>query len=486
MKQQGVHAVSKNGLFHEDGIDLDTPYLSQSNVDGNPIVWGDRAAPNLDRSEGPRSGSDNNTAPHQIHFNVELGSGNPQEVQIWGEQSQPHHAGATGGTLLILLSGATYDHDYWNMPDVSGRYSFVQAAKEAGFATLNLDRLGLGQSSKPSADQVSLVNEAFETHQIIDQIKAGALGHIYDNIILVGHSLGSGLAVQEAGTFNDVDGVVLTGFTHYAGPNFPMVPASLVPASTDSNLPLDQQQPGYLTTAAGDRSLFYNVADSTPRVIATDEANKQTVTTGELGDFVRILSDSAISNAIKAPVLSIFGAQDLLFDDPGGVRQALDEHAWFNGASSYQAIVVPAAGHDLQLQENARYSDNEIFNWLHDVTQTEGLVVAGGNGSDVLVGGDQPNRIVGGAGADILAGGGNDVLTGGAGADTFVFGSGSGKDVITDFNGSQGDRIELDGGLHSTVGHDASGNTVLTFDGEASSVTLSGVSEHQFHSDWIV
>ena len=60
------------------------------------------------------------------------------------------------------------------------------------------------------------------------------------------------------------------------------------------------------------------------------------------------------------------------------------------------------------------------------------------------------NAIYGNAGDNILDGGaGTDTLTGGAGADTFVFSSrsdmglGINRDVITDFNSLQGDKIDL-------------------------------------------
>jgi serralysin len=60
------------------------------------------------------------------------------------------------------------------------------------------------------------------------------------------------------------------------------------------------------------------------------------------------------------------------------------------------------------------------------------------------------NQIFGNSGNNIIDGGaGADTLTGGAGADTFVFaavsemGIGSNRDVITDFNSLQGDKIDL-------------------------------------------
>ena len=69
---------------------------------------------------------------------------------------------------------------------------------------------------------------------------------------------------------------------------------------------------------------------------------------------------------------------------------------------------------------------------------------------DVLYGGEGDDEIYGGGGDDTLIGvSGSDFLVGGEGADTFQFNSvedsrpGGKRDVITDFNGEEGDRIDL-------------------------------------------
>jgi serralysin len=70
--------------------------------------------------------------------------------------------------------------------------------------------------------------------------------------------------------------------------------------------------------------------------------------------------------------------------------------------------------------------------------------------NNTLTGNNGNNLLNGGAGNDTLIGGlGTDTLTGGAGADAFVFnawnetGTGNLRDVITDFNSAQGDKIDL-------------------------------------------
>lgn len=67
----------------------------------------------------------------------------------------------------------------------------------------------------------------------------------------------------------------------------------------------------------------------------------------------------------------------------------------------------------------------------------------GGIGNDNLLGGKNQDILVGGGGNDFLNGGaGADILTGGTGADNFYLdGNSSKKDIITDFNLGEGDRI---------------------------------------------
>lgn len=70
------------------------------------------------------------------------------------------------------------------------------------------------------------------------------------------------------------------------------------------------------------------------------------------------------------------------------------------------------------------------------------LDASGRNTPINLVGNSNKNKITGGKGADTLIGGdGNDTLTGGDGADTFI--SSAGKNVISDYNATQGDVIML-------------------------------------------
>ncbi|MBL8561978.1 MAG: hypothetical protein JNN06_06830 [Gemmobacter sp.] len=85
-------------------------------------------------------------------------------------------------------------------------------------------------------------------------------------------------------------------------------------------------------------------------------------------------------------------------------------------------------------------SGNRGDNWLSGRAGKDRL--SGLAGRDTLMGGSGADIVSGGSGNDWLSGGaGRDRLTGGRGADDFVYSSG--RDVITDFNAGQGDRLVL-------------------------------------------
>jgi Ca2+-binding RTX toxin-like protein len=98
-------------------------------------------------------------------------------------------------------------------------------------------------------------------------------------------------------------------------------------------------------------------------------------------------------------------------------------------------------------------------------------IIDGGSGDDVLYGQDGNDTLIGGAGTDLLHGQ--------RGADLFVFGAvsdsafdaGAGLDRIIDFNGADGDRIDL-----SAIDADAStaGDQAFSFLGTGAFTNKAG------------
>jgi len=106
---------------------------------------------------------------------------------------------------------------------------------------------------------------------------------------------------------------------------------------------------------------------------------------------------------------------------------------WFNknyviGGSTDQEIAVNGEGRTQVDEVHAGAGDDMIFN----IGSTD-LRIYAGEGNDFLQGGSGSDALNGGAG--------NDVLMGGAGDDSV--GMSEGRDVITDFNQSEGDSISL-------------------------------------------
>ncbi len=76
----------------------------------------------------------------------------------------------------------------------------------------------------------------------------------------------------------------------------------------------------------------------------------------------------------------------------------------------------------------------------------------GGDGNDVIRGGQDNDVVRGGAGDDFVSGDkGSDTMTGGTGADIFHTFGDAGRDLVTDFNFAEGDRVQLDPGTRYTV-----------------------------------
>ena len=148
---------------------------------------------------------------------VALSQDAPRTSVAAGQLCRPSHPGRRASTVQLLIHGATYGKTYWDWPQQ--RYSYVRAALAAGYSTLAVDRLGVGETSRPASELVqSAEPNAFVLHQWIGALRAGRLrGVAFARVVSVGHSLGSALAVEESTTYHDVDALVLSGFLHSLG-----------------------------------------------------------------------------------------------------------------------------------------------------------------------------------------------------------------------------------------------------------------------------
>jgi len=278
----------------------------------------------------------------------------------------------------ILTPGTTYNKSYWDWPQTPGTYpySYVDKVLSTGRAALAYNRIGTGGSSHPSSTMVTVQADAYVLHQIVSWTKAQG----YNQVNLIGHSYGSIVTAQEAGTYNDATRVVLTGLTHAldgagtgAGVGLPLVIASLYPATLDPQFFLSTLDVGYLTTLPGSRNVFYS-SSADPAVITYDEAHKDLFSeagvTSEATTFF-VPAPLNTSNAITEPVLLLLGQEDALFCT---LPAALDcsssdsllhaEQPYYTAAASLTAKIVPKTGHDVALHPSAPQSFQMIETWI--------------------------------------------------------------------------------------------------------------------------
>jgi len=272
-------------------------------------------------------------------------------------------------TLQITLHGSTYSHSYWDWPFRPEIYSYMRRATEAGYAVLSLDRIGIGRSDHPPAAEVTIESNAYVIHQIVQELRGGeltvpAFGRVRpERVALVGHSLGSLIAIQEAATYGDVDGVVLTGLSHTVTPavgELPLHPASLDPRFSGQNLP-----DGYLTTVPGTRGAFYHLPFVDPAVLRLDERTKETVTTSELETAVPALG---LSGGVHVPVLVVVGDFDLGFCEAPNCTTSgsLDDEASFYPEDACAEVkIIPNAGHVLNLHFQAPRTFDAVLRWMN-------------------------------------------------------------------------------------------------------------------------
>lgn len=289
--------------------------------------------------------------------------------QIAGRLCVP--AGAT--SVQLLLHGITYGQYYWDLPFQPEVYSYVAAANRAGYATLNIDRLGVGDSFHPPSALVTLENDASVVDQITQALRNGKIGGTaFRKVALVGHSYGSLIAFITAGRHQNVDALVATGASHQINAVnvvtrivAPSGPAILDPKFAASGLDI-----GYLTTRPGARTGFYNTQNTDPAVIALDEKLKQTVTTEEL---VTVLPSFLFndSSKINIPVFAVNSTDEPFFcnglltaDCSSATALIASERRFYGPGATLDALVVPDAGHDVTLARSAPKTVAAIQDWL--------------------------------------------------------------------------------------------------------------------------
>ena len=318
------------------------------------------------------------------------------KYKIYGQYCEPSVKHAKPG-LQVLVHGLTYSHLYWNgfetLPIPRDPTSWVSFANQQGYATLAIDRLGVGNSDRP--DPLQAVQQPLQVeivHQLIQLLRGNGdsgkidLSTAWQNIIYVGHSFGSSIGTTISAKYpDDVDALILTAvgvgrssqsqlLSEYFATHRPAAeadPEQFAGLDADYVIPTGKKER---------QNIFYTPRSGTdfdPTKYSKDFVTRQTTTFGEsLGIIFNI------STTFNKPVGIFTGQRDAVTcslenpEDPPDCGQGSDDSvAAFkqyypavpdNKFTSYQQ---PDAGHSLQIHRTAPFG----FMHAHKFLARQGL-----------------------------------------------------------------------------------------------------------------
>ncbi|MQY26562.1 alpha/beta hydrolase [Nocardia aurantia] len=278
---------------------------------------------------------------------------------------------APADTVMVLMSGSNFNGGYWDFgyrPDI---YNFRRAMNAAGYATLVVDRLGNGDSTRPPSLTLTAGATAEALHGIVQAARRGVDGAApFDKVITVGHSLTAGTSVMESTAYHDVDGVVLTGYSHAINvPETLGVISSYHPAAEDREFAGRGYDPDYLTTRPGARlHNFFDPGDVETAVLDIDERTKEVFSLTEYPDGM-LSTLPGMSNFITVPTLVVAGGRDRMVCGAAysmcadtATLQA-EETPFFAPAARMRAFVLPGSGHAVNLARNTADYQAAVIDW---------------------------------------------------------------------------------------------------------------------------
>lgn len=246
---------------------------------------------------------------------------------------------------------------YWDIPYQQQTYSIARKVAASGIPFLALNKLGYGQpghpyraSDRPDGTHVTVEALADASHQVTQQLRA--MG--YKHVGLIGHSAGSEESEEQAGTYQDVDALILSGFTHQATPRFTQ---EILQYNALAKTGQDDYPFFFGTQNQRDSFLFTKNID--PKLVKALHPLVNETPIGEI-DSIGPQPSHLTVGAIKVPVLTLIAKQDEIFSADGETA----DRAAFTSSRDVTFNDYEGIGHGVEFHRVGPKVTDDVVTWL--------------------------------------------------------------------------------------------------------------------------
>ncbi|HEU5037120.1 MAG TPA: alpha/beta fold hydrolase [Nocardioides sp.] len=245
---------------------------------------------------------------------------------------------------------------FWNLASHPA-YDYAAQLARKGETTLVLDRLGYGASRLPDGNDTCLGAQANMLHQVVQHLISGNYRYVRSrlgstpaaaHVVTHGHGVGAAIAQVEAGTYDDVDGLVLMSWTDRGATSL-----ATRSAAQQSRACVGAD---YAPRPALRTQLFSTAPGSVRRAAVHRQDDDPCGDVGSLGPL--LLASNRAARNVDAPVLLLYGSKDRL--NRASAREAQ--------ASAYPTKVTTrtfaGAGSALPLERSAGKVRAAVLRWL--------------------------------------------------------------------------------------------------------------------------
>jgi pimeloyl-ACP methyl ester carboxylesterase len=260
-----------------------------------------------------------------------------------------HGLAADGQTSFHLQGVDGYDH--------------ATELARRGHASLVIDRIGYGASTRPDGRDVCTGAGADIVHQVVEHLRAGDYGGpSFERVAVAGFSAGGLFAEVEASTFRDVDALAVLSYEDQGFRPFLLGElgkhAQRCADASDGYAPTfdDRDDPA----APADRTAAALLSPDAARAVVDAVVARHAPDPCGEDPGPYIASNPGRLAAVTTPVLLVYGEDDALFDASLAPQQA----AHFTGSRDVTTVVLPHTAHLLMLERTAPRLRDRLAAWL--------------------------------------------------------------------------------------------------------------------------